>query len=103
MYAIIDIGGKQQKVEKGSEFTVDRMSYKVGHNAKLPHIVFAKKGNSYVAGQPFIKGAHIECEVLRHERGKKVFAFQYRRRKSSKRKVGHRQDLTVLRVKEISI
>jgi len=103
MYAIVEIGGRQEKVEKGSEFEVNRLNKKPGTVAKLQHVVFAKKGNAYVVGTPYIKGGSVECEVVSHTRGDKVVAFKFKRRKSYHRKIGHRQDLTVLKVKEIHL
>lgn len=103
MYAILDISGRQEKVEKGMEFVVDRMDEKVGNTAKFATVLFAKKGNSYIVGNPHIKGASVECEVVSHVRGEKVIAYKYKRRKSYHRKVGHRQDQTVLKVKDINI
>ena len=103
MYAIIEIGGKQEKVEKGAEFAVNRLEKKEGSSSKLSHVLFAKKGSTYRIGKPYIKDAHVDCEVVSHIRGKKVTAFKYKKRKSYHRRVGHRQDLTVLRVKEIHI
>lgn len=103
MYAIIEIGGKQQKVEKGSIITCNRLAKKEGQALKLSDVLFARKGASYIVGNPHIKDAHVECEVVSHTRGRKVTAFKYKRRKSYHREVGHRQDLTVLRVKEIHI
>jgi len=103
MYAILEIGGKQEKVEKGTEFAVNRLDEKENSVIKLQEILFAKKGSDYLVGNPYIKGAHVECEVLSHKRGEKVIAFKYKKRKGYHRKVGHRQDLTVLKVKEIHI
>ena len=103
MYAIIDIGGRQEKVEKDAKFLVNRLAKKEGSELKITSVLFAKKQNAYHVGTPFIKGAHVDCEVISHTRGKKVIAYKYKRRKSYHRKIGHRQDLTVLKVKEIHI
>ena len=103
MYAIVEIGGRQEKVEKGSSIAVNRLARKENSDFKLSHILFARKGNAYHIGNPYIKGAHVDCEVIAHTRGRKVIAFKYKKRKSYHRKVGHRQDLTVLKVKEIHI
>ncbi len=103
MYAIVEIGGRQEKVEKDASIVVNRLAEKEAHAVKIPHVLFAKKGNTYHIGNPYIKGAHVDCEVIAHTRGRKVIAFKYKRRKSYHRKVGHRQDLTVLKVKEIHV
>jgi len=103
MYAIVDIGGRQEKVEKGSTLVINRIDKKEGSTAKLNYVLFAKKDKSYLIGTPHIKGASVECDVVSHTRGKKITVFKYKRRKSYRRKIGHRQDQTVLKVKEINL
>jgi large subunit ribosomal protein L21 len=103
MYAIINLGGRQYKLEKDREFLTNRLSGKESSVVKFKDVLFAKEKNTYHVGTPFIKNAFVSCEILSHPRAKKVIAFKYKRRKSSKRVVGHRQDLTRLKVKEISL
>ena len=103
MYIILEAGGKQYKLEKNDEFLVNRIAGKEASVVKFKHILFAKEKNAYRAGNPYIKDAYATCEILSHPRAKKVVAFKYKRRKGYKRKVGHRQDLTRLKVKEIKI
>lgn len=103
MYAIVEFGGRQYKVEKNSELLVNRMSGEPSGVVKFKHILFAKEKNAYHAGTPYLKDAYVTCEILSHPRAKKVIAFKYKRRKSQKRIKGHRQDLTKLKVKEIKI
>lgn len=103
MYAIIETGGGQYKVGKDEEFLVNRIAGKQSGIVKFKNILFAKEKNSYHIGTPYVKDAYVTCEILSHPRAKKVIAFRYKRRKSYKRKVGHRQDLTRLRVKEIKV
>ena len=103
MYAVIETGGRQYKVEKGLEFLTNRIDGKVSAVVKFKNVLFAKEKNSYHIGTPHIKNAHVSCEILSHPRAKKVVAFKYKRRKSSKKKIGHRQDLTKLKVKEIKL
>ncbi|MDD5439508.1 MAG: 50S ribosomal protein L21 [Candidatus Omnitrophica bacterium] len=103
MYAIIDVSGRQEKVEKDVDFSVNRMDAKVGDTVKLPNVLFALKNHAYHIGKPYIKDASVECEVVSHGRDKKVLAFKYKSKKSYTRMVGHRQDITVLKVKEIHI
>ena len=103
MYIVAEIGGKQYRLEKNEEFLVNRIAGKEASVVRLKNILFAKERNTCHVGTPYIKDAYAACEILSHLRGKKVIAFKYKRRKSSKRKKGHRQDLTRLRVKEIKI
>ena len=103
MYAIVSLAGRQYKLEKGTEFLTNRMLGKESSVIKLKDVLFAKEKNAYHVGTPYIKSAFVSCEIIDHPRAKKVVAFKYKRRKSSKRTVGHRQDLTRLKVKEISL
>jgi len=103
MYAILEASGRQYKVKEKDEFFVSRVEGKESSLVKFKKVLFAKDKSAYHAGNPYIKDAYVTCEILSHPRAKKVVAFKYKRRKSKKWKVGHRQDLTRLRVKEIKI
>lgn len=103
MYAVIETGGKQYKVAKNDVIEVDLLGAKVGGAVKINKVLIAKEGNSVHVGNPYVKGTSVVCEVLAHIRGDKVIAFKYKRRKSEKKKIGHRRELTKLKVKEIDI
>jgi len=103
MYAIIEIAGRQEKIEKGGTVTVNRIDAKAGDTVKVQNVLFSLKSNAYHIGKPYIKDASVECEVVEHTREKKVIAFKYKSKKGYMRTVGHRQDVTVLKVKEINI
>lgn len=103
MYAIVETGAKQYKVSKGDTIEVEKLDYQEGKEVRLNKVLFVYDKKEVSIGKPYIKGASIVCEVLGERRGKKTISFKYRRRRaSSKRKVGHRQDYTVLKVKEIA-
>ncbi|MBD3426171.1 MAG: 50S ribosomal protein L21 [Candidatus Omnitrophica bacterium] len=101
MYAVIELKGSQIKVEKDTVFTVNRIEPRKSKTLKVDKVLFGKKGNSYKIGSPYVKGAHVECEILGDKRGRKIKVFKYRDRKSSQSKKGHRQDITELKVKDI--
>lgn len=103
MYAVIETGGKQYKVAKNDVVVVEKLKAKPGGEVKLSKILLVKDGNSIQVGEPYLKGAHVICEALGQVRGDKVIAYKYKKRKSEKKKIGHRQDLTKLKVKEIEI
>jgi large subunit ribosomal protein L21 len=103
MYAVIETGGKQYKVAKNDTILVDRLDAKEGGTIKIDKVLLAKDGASLHIGSPFLKGSEVVCEVLSHPRGDKVIAYKYKRRKSEKKKIGHRRDLTELKIKEIEI
>ncbi|MFH1310437.1 MAG: 50S ribosomal protein L21 [Candidatus Omnitrophota bacterium] len=101
MYAIIELQGAQIRVEKNDRIVVNRISEQKEKNIKVEKVLFGKKGAEYLVGEPYVKGAYVECEILGDKRLKKVIAFKYRDRKSSQSKKGHRQDVTELKVKDI--
>lgn len=103
MYAVIETGGKQYKVVKNDIFSVEKLDVKEGAEVKINKILLAKEGNSIHVGNPYIKGSHVICEVVEQERQPKVFAFKYKKRKSERKKIGHRQHTTKLKVREIEI
>ena len=103
MYAVIETGGKQYKVAKNDIILVEKLDAKDGSEVKINKILLAKEGNSTHVGNPYIKGSHVVCEVLGQTRGDKVIAYKYKKRKSEKKKIGHRQDLTKLKIKELDI
>jgi large subunit ribosomal protein L21 len=103
MYAVMELMGEQILVEKDSKIVVNRIKKQKSKALKVDRVLFGKKGNSYKVGNPYIKGAYVECEILGDKRSKKVIAFKYRERKSSQSKKGHRQDQTELKVKDIHI
>ena len=102
MYAVIEIKGAQVLVEKNEKITVNKLGQKgTAKTLKIDKVLFGKKGNSFFIGEPYVEKAHVECEILGDKRLKKVIAFKYRDRKSSQSKIGHRQDVTELLVKDI--
>ena len=101
MYAVIEAKGKQYKVAKNDVFSTEKMDVKAGDEVKISKILLLKEGNSVHVGNPHVKGAHVVCEVVKQMREPKVIAFKYKKRKSEKKKIGHRRDVTVLKVKEI--
>ena len=103
MYAVVETGGKQFKVAKNDIILVPKLKAKAGGEVKLGKILLAKDGNSIHVGSPYLKGASVVCDVLGAVRLGKVVAFKYKKRKSEKKKIGHRQDALKLKVKEIEL
>lgn len=101
MYVIIETGGKQYKVAKNDIILVERLTAKDGQDLKIASVLLAKDGNTVHVGTPHVKGAHVICEAMGQTRLDKVVAFKYKKRKSEKKKIGHRQAATRLKVKEI--
>lgn len=104
MYAIIKTGGSQFKVEPGMEFELNRLAGEPGDVLTLDEDVLMLKSDSEThMGTPTVSGASVDLEIVDHLRGKKIVVFKMKRRKRSRRKQGHRQELTRVRVKDIRL
>lgn len=101
MYAIIETGGKQLRVEEGQKIRVARIQADAGSELKIDKVL-ALAGEDHVFGTPYVDKASVTCEVLDHGRDRKVVVFHKWRRKDSRKKQGHRQDYTTLQVKAIN-
>ena len=102
MYAIIETGGKQYKVGQGDMIFTERFpKSEKGQMVQLDKVLLAHDGKKVRIGTPYLTGAKVICELLGEEKGEKLIDFQYRRREGYRRKVGHRQTLARLRVKEL--
>lgn len=101
-YAIIETGSKQYRVEPKSIIEVERLKLpEGGKEVLLEKVLLLSNGKDIQVGNPLVKGASVICELLEEFRAPKVVSFRFRRRKNSRRKRGHRQDLFRLQVKEI--
>ena len=101
MFAVIKTGGKQYRVEKDTVIRVEKLSAKEGENVKLSEVLVTGDEKSVKIGLPTVAGADVEAVVLKQMRDKKVLIFKKNRRHNYRRKRGHRQQLTVLKVTKI--
>jgi large subunit ribosomal protein L21 len=100
MFAVIKTGGKQYRVAPNDKITIGRIEGDAGSSAEFGEVL-AIGGDQPSFGAPFVDGARVVYEIVEHSRGDKVIAFKKRRRQNSKRKRGHRQDHTVIRITDI--
>jgi len=101
-YAIIKTGGKQYRVTEGDVIEVEKLDVKAGADATFSEVIFHSSGDSFKTGAD-LKGASVVAEVIGDKKAPKVIAFKYRRRKGYHRTVGHRRQLTQLRIKSITL
>lgn len=101
MYAIIETGGKQYRVCAGDTFEVERLPAEEGKTFTFDRVLFWNHEGKNKVGSPSIAQAGVVADVVKHIRGVKTVAFKMKRRKGYHRKVGHRQELTVVKIKEI--
>lgn len=103
MYAIIRSGGKQYRAEVGRTVDVDRLPNEVGESIELDDVLLVADGDHTVIGQPRVEGASVAATVVEQFRGKKIIVYKYRQRTSYRRKQGHRQYYTRLRIDDIKV
>src|SRR6476661_3661153 len=101
MYAVIETGGKQYRVEVGTELEVELLDAEPGKTISVGRVLLVADGDDASIGRPVVDGAAVSAEVVRQGRGEKVIAFKYRPKARRRVKKGHRQDLTVLRIADI--
>jgi large subunit ribosomal protein L21 len=101
MYAVVKTGGKQYRVSPGDSIDVEKLPYEVGHQIELDQVLLVANGSGAKIGQPLVEGAKVKATVTRQTKGRKVVIYKYRPSKRYRRKKGHRQHLTRLRIDEI--
>jgi large subunit ribosomal protein L21 len=101
MYAVIRTGGKQYTVSEGTTLEVEKLESEVGETVEIPDVLAVGEGGEIKVGTPTVKDASVVAEIVRHGRGKKVIVFKKKKRKGYKKKQGHRQSFTSIRIKQI--
>jgi large subunit ribosomal protein L21 len=101
MYAVLETGGKQYRVAAGDKVEVERVSVDVGQPVTFDRVLLVNRDGQLSVGAPVVDGAKVVADVLEHKRGDKVVIWKMKRRKGYHKKQGHRQELTVVQVKEI--
>ena len=102
MYALVDIKGRQYKAQAGGLLRVGQLSQAKGETVEFDSVLMTSDGNAINVGTPYVTGARVKAVVEEQGMGAKVLVFKYRKRKGYRRKRGHRQGYTVLRVAEIT-
>jgi large subunit ribosomal protein L21 len=103
MYAVVETGGKQYRMAPGGVVAVERVPGDVGEVVELSRVLLVAEGEKVQIGSPLVPGAKVRATILGQVRSPKVTVFKFRRRKKYRRKTGHRQRLTRLRVEEIAV
>jgi large subunit ribosomal protein L21 len=103
MYAIIENGGKQYKIEEGKKVRLEKFAGAEGDEVKLENVLAVNMGEATLIGSPYVSGAYINGKVVAQGRDKKITVFKYKRRKDYKVKKGHRQPFTELLVEKIVV
>lgn len=103
MYAIIETGGKQLRVEPGRFYDVDRLAVDEAGKVSIDKVLYIQSDDEVHVGRPLVSGAIVEGTVMRHLRGRKIIVYKMRPKKKTRKKQGHRQELTRLMIDSINV
>ncbi len=101
MYAVLETGSKQYRVSAGDTLEIERLDVEPGQTFTFDRVLLLSNDGKVTVGAPTVSAASVVADVVEHIRGDKKIAFKMRRRKGYHRTVGHRQELTVVKIKEI--
>ena len=102
MYAVIETGGKQYRVNQGDVIKVEKLAGDVGSKIDFDKVLLVGEGSDVKVGTPTVSGAKVSGTVVEQDRHKKIIVFKMKRRKNYRRKQGHRQDFTGVRIEKIT-
>ena len=102
MFAIVNISGKQYRVEKGDQIKVALLETESGKKVKFENVLLTDDGKKVTIGNPVVSGATVSGTVINHGRDRKVIVFKKKRRKGYRRKNGHRQDFSLIQIDSVS-
>jgi large subunit ribosomal protein L21 len=101
MYAVLETGSKQYRVAKGDTLEIERLDVEAGKPITFDRVLLVNNDGKLTVGSPTVASASVTANVVAHKRGEKKIAFKMKRRKGYHRTVGHRQELTVVKITEI--
>lgn len=101
MYAVLETGSKQYRVAKGDTLEIERLDVEAGKPITFDRVLLVNNDGKLTVGSPTVPSASVTADVVAHKRGEKKIAFKMKRRKGYHRTVGHRQELTVVKITEI--
>ena len=103
MYAVLETGSKQYRVSAGDTLEIERLSSEVGQPVTFDRVLLVSNEGKVSVGAPTVANATVVADVVGHIRGEKKIAFKMKRRKGYHKTIGHRQELTVVKIKEINV
>lgn len=103
VYAIVESGGRQYRAEEGHSFSVEKLPYEVGEQIELDKVLLLADGDEISIGRPTVDGVTVRATIIEQLRGKKILVWKYKPSKRYRRRKGHRQSYTRLRVDEIVV
>ncbi|MBR2293609.1 MAG: 50S ribosomal protein L21 [Clostridia bacterium] len=101
MYAVIETGGKQYKVNEGEIIFIEKLDVNEGDTVTFDRVKAVSMGNEFKVGTPTVEGATVTAKVLANGKGKKIYVMKYKSKKNEKKKIGHRQPYTKVQILSI--
>ncbi|MCF6463702.1 50S ribosomal protein L21 [Clostridium sp. Cult1] len=101
MYAVVETGGKQYRVQEGDIVFVEKIDTEEGEKIDLSKVLLVSKEDDLIVGKPYVEGAKVEATVLEQGKAKKIIVFKYKAKKNYRKKQGHRQPYTKLKIEKI--
>jgi large subunit ribosomal protein L21 len=103
VYAVIETGGKQYRVQPGETLKVEKLGVETGGTVEIDRVLLVNRDGDVKIGTPYVAGASVTATVLNQDRARKITVFKYKAKKNYKRKQGHRQPYTQIKVEEINL
>ena len=103
MYAVIKTGGKQYRVDPGTEIKVEKLQGEVGDSVTFDQVLIASDGENVKVGKPFLEDINVVGRITHQGKHRKIVVFKYKRRKGYRKKLGHRQQFTQVAIDEITL
>ena len=103
MYAIIETGGKQYRVQEGDTLFIEKLGVEAGNTVEFDKVLAVSKDDSLSYGAPYVEGAKVSASVLEEGKAKKVIIYKYRAKKDYRKKQGHRQPFTKVKIENITL
>ena len=101
MFAVIETGGKQYKVQEGDVLFIEKLNAADGDEFVFDEVLALSDGDSFVVGTPVVSGSSVKATVIKNGKGKKIEVFKYKPKKNEKKKIGHRQPYTKVQIEKI--
>lgn len=103
MYAVIKTGGKQYRVAEGDELRIEKLAGQVGEDVTFDRVLLASDGENVQIGKPYLENSKVVGHITGQGKHRKILVYKYKKRKGYRRKNGHRQPFTLVRIKDIEI
>jgi large subunit ribosomal protein L21 len=103
MYAVIESGGKQHRVAPGEDVALEKLAGEVGDTISFDKVLLTSDGDNVSVGKPYLENVTVEGHISLHDRQRKIIVFKYKKRKNYRRKRGHRQHFTLVRIDNIKV